>query len=361
MHAQNLTPPAKKEFCPTARRCQSNRSGFTLTELLVVIAIISMLVAIVSVAVVAAIGQAKQTRIKTEIDLLDMAMKSYKEKYGAFPPCDLRINHSDNAVKNAALAKLRQHFATAFPRYDITQLPNDLAGVMGDAGKTTGLSLDKFRPDQALVFFLRGFGPDPTHPFVSLDGIQIENGRKNGIQVKLTPLFDFDQSRLASVDNTGVDSSTAAPTFIAASYFPAGVKANAAGAPYLYWDSGNYGVLPANQDLAAADRKQQFNTSKVDGIVFANAGVANIYANDANGDSNIQLPNETWANPETFQLIASGMDGKYGVKDTDALNQLRPKARLYPTGIAYDMSVDLADDDNVTNFANKAKLVDAKP
>ena len=77
-----------------AKPRHATRRGFTLTELLVVISIIAILVAMTSLAVVRALGHAKQTRIKVELDQLDMALKAYKQEYGAYPPCDMRVGPS---------------------------------------------------------------------------------------------------------------------------------------------------------------------------------------------------------------------------------------------------------------------------
>jgi len=325
---------------------RASRGGFTLTELLVVISIIAVLASLTIVGVMRALDSAKQTRIKTELDSLDLALKAYKEKYGSYPPCDLRAPLANNTA-------LRQHIARAFPRYNIANLAGDLA---------LAIDTTAFRPDQALVFWLQGFNPDPANPFVTPEGLAISGGVA-GAQIKVAPLFDFDRSRLAVVPSSGA-------TLLNQSYFPAGIKADASGAPYLYWDAstttivgstttsrfGTVVVTGANaavtQPLTPVASLSRFNDSGGT-VIFTNAGTAAPYWNDTVSPGTTEAA-ENFANFDSFQLIASGMDGKYGAA-TSAL------IRLYPTGTGYDLTKDLADDDNVTNFCNKARLGDMKP
>ncbi|MEX0978123.1 MAG: prepilin-type N-terminal cleavage/methylation domain-containing protein [Pirellulales bacterium] len=329
-----MYPPTTNHHPPTTI---PPRRGFTLTELLVVIAIIAMLVALTSVAVMRAMGTAKQTRIKVEIDQLDAAMKAYKERYGAYPPCDLQTTGLN-------FPALRQHVARAFPRYD---MGTGGATLIADLGQT-GVDTAAFRPDQALTFWLRGFSPDPSHPFVSLADHPIINGTEDmTVTVKRSPLYGFDASRLAAVDNTG----TLVPNTVAMpSYFPAGAKLDASGAPYVYFAAATYGALPVSPSTEAVP-----NTVA---SPFTSAGVAAPYWNDVNGlNASLDFdgsnnPIETWVNPESFQIISAGSDGKYGGTTV---------VRCYPTGTNYDVSAALADDDNVTNFCGNARLGDAKP
>jgi prepilin-type N-terminal cleavage/methylation domain-containing protein len=319
------------------------RRAFTLTELLVVITIIAILAGMAGVAVVRGLDTAKQTRIKAELDSIDAAFKAYKEKYGSYPPCNLTSPTSNTA--------LRAHIARAFPRYTIANLPGDLAAA--------GVDVTNFRPDQALVFWLQGFSQDPVNPFVTPARFQIVGGSASGTApITLTPLFNFDPTRMWQVAFTGGGGGSAmiSPTSgtpLVASYYPQGtVPPSSSAAPYLYFDSGSYGTLPVPNSTEAVP--SNFNSSTQ---IFSNAGVAVPYWSDLNGNGRTDLmadANESWANVDSFQLISAGTDGQYG-------NSAGTAARLYPTGTGYDLSPNQADDDNITNFCAKARLGDAKP
>jgi prepilin-type N-terminal cleavage/methylation domain-containing protein len=320
--------------CPTSAR--GERRAFTLTELLVVIAIIAVLAAMGSWGVMQALATAKQSRIKLEVDQLDAAFRAYKDTHGSYPPCDFRGLAGSNL--------LRAHIARAFPRYDISngvQFRNELqlAGVVNE-----------FRPDQALVFWLKGFSPDPAHPFVTPNGEQIINGMvpNPGVKVQITKLYDFDVTRLQTVP--------ADPSKIP-SYFPQGSKTDDTGAPYVYWEASSYpaiqATLPANAliwNCVSAVTPNKY---------FTNAEAVRPYAFDSNGNGSLDLGGATpeqWANPETCQIIAAGPDGRYSAIGAMPANW---QTRLFPTGTYYDPVG--ADDDNVTNFTPKARLGDAKP
>jgi prepilin-type N-terminal cleavage/methylation domain-containing protein len=316
-------PNATARPLPAAGR--PARRGFTLTELLVVIAIIAVLAAMGSWGVMQAMGTAKQTRIKLEVDQLDAALKVYRDKYGSYPPCNWRGLLGNN--------KLTAHIARAFPRYDMSNLPQVRNELLA-AGIT-----NEFRPDQALVFWLKGFSPDPAHPFVTPDGYQIMNGAPTTVKVQVTPLYQFDPTRLATVPLN--------PASVP-SYFPQGSKTDDSGAPYVYWDSGNYtpyGVLPA----------LMWNiTDMMSGVTthFTNAGGMRPYGDETKMD---------WANSDSFQIIAAGPDAKYGVfpgTKNDPI-KLYPSGNGNPNPPGYDVAG--TDDDNVTNFCAKARLGDAKP
>ncbi len=347
------------------------RRGFTLTELLVVISIIAILASLTGVAVVRGLLKAKQTRIKIELDQLDMALKAYKQEYGAYPPCDLRV-----------AARVRQHFAQRFPRY------YNLNNVMNDL-RVAGLDPVDFRPDQALVFWLRNaFSTDPTHPLLTWDGYVIENGARTTrgpITALLSPLYDFDQTRLGYVATTNNPNLTmyanSDPMYQVVlnhplpSYFPQGSPVGVQGAPYVYFDSNYYTSqlrFPDPPPVMGSPRLM-FNvddSAHYFYTTFTNAGPAQQYAYDQNGNGTLDYtdvngngmwdvgePAENWVNPESFQLVAAGSDGKYGNPAATGLN----RARLYPTGVGYDTTANVTDDDNVTSFCKGARLGDDRP
>jgi general secretion pathway protein G len=64
------------------------RGGFTLIELLVVIAIIATLAAVVAPSIFRNVGDAKVSAAKSQIELLALALNSYRLDNDAFPSTD---------------------------------------------------------------------------------------------------------------------------------------------------------------------------------------------------------------------------------------------------------------------------------
>ena len=90
---------------------------------------------------------------------------------------------------------------------------------------------------------------------------------------------------------------------------------------------------------------------------LSNAGPAVFYGFDGEPNGPYSSTSETWANPDSFQIISAGLDGKYGrATDAHAHGSVRSSIRPART---YDVAG--ADDDNVTNFCPKSRLGDAKP
>jgi prepilin-type N-terminal cleavage/methylation domain-containing protein len=106
------------------------RGGFTLVELLVVIIIIAILAAIAVPAVMRATATAQNARIKTEIDMLHMAIQQYKNEYGSYPPCadvdaagDIRLGESisiSSAFSHGSLPSFRPQLLDVPGRFSIS-------------------------------------------------------------------------------------------------------------------------------------------------------------------------------------------------------------------------------------------------
>ena len=219
-----------------------------------------------------------------------------------------------------------------------------------------GVDPSNLRPDQALVFWLNGFNPDPTQPFLGLATLTRAQ--------RTPPFFDFDASRLVKLS----------ATTNALSYVPAGVKDFA---PYVYFDSGFYGYGNPSYSAPIA---WWCNSISCPGVT-SDAGYAMAYVKDNINPGVFDSPfanpqGDEWVNPDSFQIISSGLDGVFGnngagvTGNPNVINTLR----LYPTGNPYNAAAVVApgskptgydmygaDDDNITNFCERARLGDAKP
>src|ERR687887_388166 len=69
----------------TTRRTRGSPSGFTLIELLVVIIVLGLLAGLVGPRIVGHVSEAKSTTARAQIELLGIALDSYRLDNGAYP------------------------------------------------------------------------------------------------------------------------------------------------------------------------------------------------------------------------------------------------------------------------------------
>jgi prepilin-type N-terminal cleavage/methylation domain-containing protein len=240
-------------------RGSSGRSGFTLIELLVVLIIVGMLVGLVTPAVMQALRKSRNAAIKAEIDMLHMAIMNYKNEYGSFPPC-----YSDGYAPGSAAFK---HLARMFPR-----CPNPVAQFS---------AWSPLVPANAIRAWLAGFSTDPTLPVTG-------GARKR--------LYDFDQTRVAfDLLGQGVV------------YHPPQLPQS----PFIYISADQYGqlwppVIPPD------------SYGYVDSINPINAMSftipAGYYAAELLVTKSGVVAGQ-FANPDTFQILCAGRDGKWMTDD----------------------------------------------
>lgn len=307
-------PPFLSHRRGLAARASRGPAAFTLVELLVVIAILAMLMALLVPTVMRARASATNAKVKAEAEMLHMALMTYKNEYGAFPPADMS-NWND----------VRRHLLRLFPR------------IAGKEMTDAETYLTRLSPAQSLVFWLRGFYPNQQFP--------LTNEGQPGSRKKF---FDFDQARLyaASPYAAGTPQQFKSPSDPATpadwKTFPVYFTAHAmAGLPYVYFDSRCY------DDQAAGDTVYR--------------------ATNSNGEVSTAAPyftsdppsNPLWSQQhvasDTFQIIASGPDGDFGNGSPVAFPGPWPTAES-PTRPA--ASSIRQHQDNITNFASGA-LADA--
>ena len=159
------------------------RSGFTLTEVLIVAVVLGVLMSLITAAAFSALTRGNEFAIQAEVGKLALAMETFKQQYGSYPPANLR--KPDNSDSD----QLYNFVSRTFPRYiqrlatdpklagaSLQQrLRSDLQQTQAEGGK--GLFLGElhpkdepdepyeFCPPHALLFWLAGFSGDPADPF----------------------------------------------------------------------------------------------------------------------------------------------------------------------------------------------------
>ncbi|TWU19350.1 type II secretion system protein [Allorhodopirellula heiligendammensis] len=292
-------------------------SGFTLVEILVVIAIIGILAGVLIPAISNALGRAKTSAQRLEINALDQAVKAYEAKYGDFPP-----DGSSQAV-------LKRHMAKLFPRMadpDITFLDR-LTDNRTDntTGTFSAAAMDR---SEALVFFLGGFSKDIQHPLTGPGGpiVLMTGGTPSDItdyQYNATrdnAFFDFDTARLTinrASDTSPLLSSDEDLLNVADNLhggndiLPAYRAIDGGDAPIVYFDSRTYGVI------ATVSGVNTYN-----GYLAPSVGAVRPYKSDqaiqpppAGGDYATEqsaFAAVKFQNPNTFQIISPGSDLFFG-------------------------------------------------
>ncbi|MDZ7617827.1 MAG: type II secretion system protein, partial [Patescibacteria group bacterium] len=119
------------------------RRAFTLVELLTVIVIIGILAGLVTAAAMRVRVSVRKAAIVLELKQIETAMSMYKDRFGEFPPDDLRSSN---------WSTIRRHLAKAFPRYR----PTDWADFQADVLSEWKLDIKGYTYGETITFFLGG-------------------------------------------------------------------------------------------------------------------------------------------------------------------------------------------------------------
>jgi prepilin-type N-terminal cleavage/methylation domain-containing protein len=252
---------------------KTSRSGFTLVEILVVITIIGLVAAIALPAIGQALARARNAAIKTEIDMLHMAVMNYRNEYGSFPPSGTtNFTGTDPASR---------HLLRLFPRLTTVSATFQLASLAYiNSGTGPLLTMSVMTPGNALPLWLHGYTTDPLQPILTA------TSAPNLSRVPRRKMYDFDTTRIS----TG----TATPV-----YFPPSKPAS----PYIYINSSAYSA--AAWPVATAFTYQVRTTSGTTNYSIA-AGTYSAQVNTVTGN---------FFNPDTFQILSAGRDEVWNTDD----------------------------------------------
>lgn len=110
------------------------KRGFTLIELLVVIAIIAVLIALLLPAVQQAREAARRTQCKNNLKQFGIAMHSYHDTYGRFPPGWVQFSQTGSAANGSChwgWGAYLLPFMDQAPLYNMMNVGNTANGVLG--------------------------------------------------------------------------------------------------------------------------------------------------------------------------------------------------------------------------------------
>ena len=307
--------------------------GFTLVELLVVIVIIAILAGLALPAIMIAFNRVKVTAMALEVNALAQGMELYRNKYGEYPPdfSDKRavIRHLDRIFPR------RQEMRTVAELEDKFSAEWRLPGPDGQGG---------LFPDQALVFWLRGFFNDQQYP---ISGDRDNDGKPDSEREQI---IQFDEKMIAiPATNPGYnpddpqtwvaydDLNLDTPGEVFVSSRQSGDNVNLGGtdkAPLVYFDSRNLSTCnncTESYEVALMTPKtytrSDYNSNHVQGTAIPY----------------MSSTTKKYIKPDSFQIICAGLDGHFG--------NLTGGLKWHGTGVNFDQEG--YDHDNLTSFADK--------
>ena len=274
------------------------KHGFTLVELLVVIGIIVLLAGLSLGAITAVRASFERSASKFEVQALDDAVEKYRTKTGDYPPDGSNWTITERHLRKAYSNALNSEIALLNP--------------------ANGVQMDRA---EALVFFLGGFSSDAQRPFTGKGGpfINIGTAAAPIYRYNLSrenSYFEFPLTRLTVIsDASGNGFSDDESTFAGATddvfpVFMARLNTKIAGVPYVYFDSRTYlSVIGGTPAAPIYNCYQPSNVVSVTGpgVSRGELGAVRPYLAEVTGAGVFKFENS-----KTFQIIAPGIDGRYG-------------------------------------------------
>ncbi|HEX3600840.1 MAG TPA: prepilin-type N-terminal cleavage/methylation domain-containing protein [Lacipirellulaceae bacterium] len=360
---------------------QRPRRGFTLVELLVVITIIGILAALITVAAIGALKKSRQAQIKAELNQIATAVDDYKNKTTAYPPnCQTDGPAANTLDEQSILTDLRRHVKQIAPRsQEDDALVARLAGLTTATPPAqlagTGQLAGGMTADEAVVFWLGGFSPDPKYP-ISADGGpsyvittigDTANAKQDPIETRKF-VFPFDVSRLGPRDNSGYFSGRYIEYTVTKNGLAQNRRINfwnytpsKSDKPYLYFDTSRHpaGVVSGTSLLGTYDPPAATALVVPPQIPLA------VYAFKKRAENasstTTTIPQVQFVNPDKYQIIHCGLanawdETNFKRMSTGLVATNRPDDYLlFPTG---PFIGDIAD--AIVNFASETKIEDAQ-
>ena len=345
---------------------------------------------------------ARNAAVGGEINQLAQALASFKARYGDYPPSRIFLSEDGNllppqgstqiAPGDITYAQLGQRSIAAMRKF-FPRVTFNLANPTGQTGHWYDFNGDGqplsngvvqqyiLHGHECLVFFLggvpvltnsgygmTGFGKDPTNPFTNSVVLPNGNPGPGYSGNRQAPFFEFIANRLVldPADSSGIpgylDSlGNAPPQATSNPLAPSTTPINF----YAYFSAyGNGGYDPNDVNFVSENYNPisltypelAYNVNfPVTGATSALSPAPNPYTSTFTvlGPG---TPAVTFLNPQSFQIISSGVDGTYGVGgqySPDSSEALPYDATNNPyLQNTIGNSIRVSERDNVTNFHN---------
>jgi type II secretory pathway pseudopilin PulG len=296
--------------------------------MLVVLVIIAILAGLISAVAYRGIARAKVARIGIDISQLSQALNNYKTQFGEYPP-----DFSDVTSANGQ-AIIMSHIAKAFPRFTVTWYgspktshPLTWTDLQQEilANSNNLINLNNMTPATALAFWLGGipdaqgkpcgFSKNPADPF---EGPTTTPSR-------IGPLFEFDPGRLTMTSSTVADNGK---------YYAPGIIAGT-GQPYIY----------LRAELGQLEPKREY--------FYYNGTAYSIKKGSSGAQPYWDQRNMGWVNPDSFQILCCGLDGKFGKENVYPTGNItKPIADTTPSSIPSGVLTDLNAAGTINNISD---------
>ena len=298
---------------------KSKQSGLTMVELLTVAAIISLLIGLLIPALSTVRRIAKETKQKAQLTAIDLALTTFKNDYGDYPPSNGWY-------------------------YTAPGGPSDYCGAQKLAEALLGWDLLGFHPKSAWRAdgLDASAGPWTYDPLMTRDsdgdgvadtlherkGRYLELGSSDAFRLGITAQHDgrFDFSRISSVLAPAADTFVLCDAFAVKKIRLANGKMAAAGSPILYYKANTAqktirNIYEVRDNDAIADAKEQEDhikkPSAPGGLIFNPLGnPANVYDFFYRYIQDPKITANQWPyRHDSYLLISAGADGFYGTGD----------------------------------------------
>ncbi len=277
-------------------RC-GRRGGFTVVEILVAITVIAILAAMLIPVVGGAMRRANEFAIQSEMSQLDMAIEQFKTDNGFYPPSFQRFTGTNRQKANAVLVYLNR----IAPNHNEAERlnPNNQFPRRIDRWWNRVGSKIQANSGADLVFWLSGIAKNKQYPLTTGSGngtktlFGFDNEFNDGAERNI--YFDFTPDRLVfSGNNNGK----------VAQY----VQAKGKPSPYQYVDAASYGYNPAYNPFNYSPNDPRLNPLNPDNRLPDFHGYHVLVPDSSYPDGH----RRDFFNPNSFQLVANGLDGLPG-------------------------------------------------